>query len=653
MIKVGLLVVAGGRGSRLGADRPKQYLDCAGRPLLVHTLEALAASFPFRRVKVVIHPDDRALYDQTIAHLTPGAAAALGAPAIGGATRQQSVLAGLEALDAAKPDIVLIHDAARPFPSAALIGRAIEAAERHGAAAPGTAMSDTVKQVDSDGRVLATPPRSTLEGRADAAGLPLSPDPRGASARRRGRRRRPHRRRRGRRMGGRAGLRVRRRSLQPQGDHHAGPDAAEARLDGRARARRGSARASTSTPSRPATPCGSAAFAFPIRAAQRPFRRRRRLHALADALYGALAEGDIGQHFPPSDPQWKGAASKIFLAHAAERVRARGGAIVHLDATLICEAPKIGPHREAMRARIAEIAGRRCRPGRGQGDDQREARLHRPRRGHRLPRDRDGAAALDRRLRSANRAPRIRDPIWVFLARRRFAAKILNFGVGFPWISLDVTTRIETYEWVIRDFRSKFLPRAFSEGRYAEPRARIFQRRKGRLGHGATLTHFLIFCNRVHALIALAVGARRIAVRRRRGRACPRDKPGHDRERGSGTATGRPDRRPTLRATLPSGPRCFSRLVVDLLQPVDRRRDTLEARLQLQRQELRIVARLVQVAAVEPQAPPAASASTRCAARPPTGPGSFMVSEPRPQTLPTLSAISWPQMSATQPFIEP
>ena len=81
------------------------------------------------------------------------------------------------------------------------------------------------------------------------------------------------------------------------------------------------------------------------------------LHALADALYGALAEGDIGQHFPPSDPQWKGAASKIFLAHAAERVRARGGAIVHLDATLICEAPKIGPHREAMRARIAEIAG--------------------------------------------------------------------------------------------------------------------------------------------------------------------------------------------------------------------------------------------------------------------------------------------------------
>jgi 2-C-methyl-D-erythritol 4-phosphate cytidylyltransferase/2-C-methyl-D-erythritol 2,4-cyclodiphosphate synthase len=81
------------------------------------------------------------------------------------------------------------------------------------------------------------------------------------------------------------------------------------------------------------------------------------LHALADAIYGALAEGDIGAHFPPSDPQWKGAASHIFLAHAADRVRARGGFITHLDATLICEAPKVGPHRDAMRARVADIAG--------------------------------------------------------------------------------------------------------------------------------------------------------------------------------------------------------------------------------------------------------------------------------------------------------
>jgi 2-C-methyl-D-erythritol 4-phosphate cytidylyltransferase/2-C-methyl-D-erythritol 2,4-cyclodiphosphate synthase len=81
------------------------------------------------------------------------------------------------------------------------------------------------------------------------------------------------------------------------------------------------------------------------------------LHALADALYGALGDGDIGAHFPPSDPRWRGAASSVFLSHAAGRVRARGGIVAHLDATLVCEAPKIGPHREAMRARIAEISG--------------------------------------------------------------------------------------------------------------------------------------------------------------------------------------------------------------------------------------------------------------------------------------------------------
>ena len=102
-IKVALLVVAAGRGRRLGAERPKQYLNCAGRPLIAHTLEALAAGWPFSAVTIVIHPDDRALYDDATAHLTPAAAAALGPPAIGGETRQQSVLAGLEALVPAAP----------------------------------------------------------------------------------------------------------------------------------------------------------------------------------------------------------------------------------------------------------------------------------------------------------------------------------------------------------------------------------------------------------------------------------------------------------------------------------------------------------------------------------------------------------------------
>ena len=354
--KVALLVVAGGRGVRLGADRAKQYLDCAGRPLIVHTLEALAASFPFRATIVAIHADDRALYDQAIGLLTASAAEALQAPAIGGATRQQSVLAGLEALAPAKPDIVLIHDAARPFPSVELVARAIEAAERHGAAAPGTPLSDTIKQVDGGGRILATPARSGLRAvqtpqsfrfplilaahrRAAAAGVgDLTDD-----------------------------VAVAEWAGAPAHVFEGDPanikvttmrdlSAIEARLT----ANSGETRVGQGFDVHAFAPgdhvwlCG---LRIPHTAALSGHSDADvGLHALADALYGALAEGDIGQHFPPSDPKWKGTASKVFLAHAAERVRARSGVIVHLDATLICEAPKIGPHREAMRARIAEIA---------------------------------------------------------------------------------------------------------------------------------------------------------------------------------------------------------------------------------------------------------------------------------------------------------
>ena len=321
--RVGLVVVAGGRGERLGADRPKQYLGCAERPLIVHTIEALAASFPFSAVTVVIGPGDRALYDEAVAHLTAGAAAALGPPAIGGATRQQSVLAGLEALAAAEPDIVLIHDAARPFPSATLVARAIEAGERCGAAAPGTAMSDTVKRVDVNGRVLSTPPRSALKAvqtpqafqfplilaahrRAAAAGVgDLTDD-----------------------------VAVAEWAGSPAYVFEGDPanikvttmqdlKAAEARL--------------APSPSETRVGQGFDVHAFApgdhvwlcgLRLAHSAALSGHSdadvgLHALADAIYGALAEGDIGQHFPPSDPQWKGMASKVFLAHAAERVRSR------------------------------------------------------------------------------------------------------------------------------------------------------------------------------------------------------------------------------------------------------------------------------------------------------------------------------------------
>jgi 2-C-methyl-D-erythritol 4-phosphate cytidylyltransferase/2-C-methyl-D-erythritol 2,4-cyclodiphosphate synthase len=355
--RIGLLVVAGGRGLRLGADRPKQYLNCAGRPLIAHTLEALAAGFPFSAITVVIRPDDRALYKEALADLKAEAAAAIGPPAIGGATRQQSVLAGLEALAAAEPEIVLIHDAVRPFPSPALIARAIEAAERHGAAAPGVPMSDTVKQVDLDGRVLATPPRSGLRAvqTPQAFRFPLILE--------------AHRRAAAAGVGDLTDdVAVAEWAGAPAYVFEGDPanvkvttmqdlKAAEARLT----ASFGETRVGQGFDVHAFAP-GDHVWLCGVRI---PHSARLSghsdadvgLHALADAIYGALAEGDIGQHFPPSDPQWKGAASKVFLAHAAERVRARGGVVVHLDATLICEAPKIGPHREAMRARVAEIAG--------------------------------------------------------------------------------------------------------------------------------------------------------------------------------------------------------------------------------------------------------------------------------------------------------
>ncbi len=354
---VALVVVAAGRGARLGAERPKQYLNCAGKPLIAHTLEALAAAWPFSAVTVAIHADDRALYDEALAYLSPAARAAIGPPAIGGATRQQSVLAGLEALAAAKPDLVLIHDAARLFPSSGLVARAVEAAEAHGAAAPGTPLSDTVKQVDGQGRVLATPPRAALRAvqtpQAFRFVLILKAHRRAAAQ-------------------GVADLTddvaVAEWAGAPayvfEGDPGNGKvttmqdfSAAEARLAGAANETRVGQGFDVHAfaPGDHVWLCG---VKVPHdQALSGHSDADVALHALADAIYGALAEGDIGAHFPPSDPQWKGAASHVFLAHAAARVRARGGVIVGLDATLICEAPKIGLHREAMRARVAEIAG--------------------------------------------------------------------------------------------------------------------------------------------------------------------------------------------------------------------------------------------------------------------------------------------------------
>ncbi|MBM3551991.1 MAG: bifunctional 2-C-methyl-D-erythritol 4-phosphate cytidylyltransferase/2-C-methyl-D-erythritol 2,4-cyclodiphosphate synthase [Alphaproteobacteria bacterium] len=356
---IAILVVAGGRGARAGDGPPKQYRPIAGKTLLARTLHALHMAAPQAALKVVIHRDDVNDYAASAAELSPAEQLRLLPPAFGGATRQDSVRNGLEALAAeGAPDIVLIHDAARPFANAALIARAIEAAAIHGAAAPGVPLADTIKEIDGAGVVVATPERARLRAvqtpqsfrfdlilkahrAAAAGGRDYTDDAMIAEA---------------------AGAKV----------HIFEGDAANFKLT----TQQDFARAMELLKPFADLPDirmgqgydvhafgpGDAVFlggvAVPHTHGLAGHSDADVLsHAITDAILGALAEGDIGAHFPPSDPQWKGAASSIFLARACELVCARGGAIAHVDATIICEAPKIGPHRERIRESLATIMG--------------------------------------------------------------------------------------------------------------------------------------------------------------------------------------------------------------------------------------------------------------------------------------------------------
>ena len=351
-MKVHVLVVAAGRGLRFGGPTPKQWLDCAGAPLLSHTLDALAAAPGLAGLCVVIHPDDRPLYEAALAR-SPAAAPLALPPALGGETRQASVRNGLEALAPHAPDIVLIHDGARPFVSAALVARAIAAAERYGAAVPATDVTDTIKQIEGD-RIVASPDRASLRAvqtpqafRFDlilsahraAARADMTDD--AAVAEAAGHATHVF-------EGDPANFKVTTMSDLKAASERLGPALTDVRVG-----QGFDVHAFTE---------GDAVWLGGVRI---PHDRKLEghsdadvvLHALCDAIYGALGDGDIGHHFPPSEEKWRGAPSSIFLEHAAGRVRARGGKIAHLDVNLVCEAPRVGPHREAMRARIAEIAG--------------------------------------------------------------------------------------------------------------------------------------------------------------------------------------------------------------------------------------------------------------------------------------------------------
>lgn len=340
-MRTAVIIVAAGRGTRMGGEVPKQWQGLAGKPVLAHTLAAFAGM----QVLLVVHPDDRAR------------AEALGVPFVtGGATRDASVKAGLEALEGTGVEAVLIHDGARPLVSRALIGRLVAALEHHAGAAPALAVTDALWR-GAEGRVVGTQDRTGLYRAQTPQAFRFAPilaahraHPGGALddvevARA-------------------AGLDVAivegeetNLKLTFPGDFAR----AEAILKGREMDVRPQVRLGN----------GYDVHAFCegdhvwLCGVKVPHGKGLLghsdadvgMHALTDAIYGALAEGDIGRHFPPSDPQWKGAASHIFLSHAIGLARARGYELGNCDVTLVCERPKIGPHALAMQAELARIMG--------------------------------------------------------------------------------------------------------------------------------------------------------------------------------------------------------------------------------------------------------------------------------------------------------
>ena len=350
MPEVAAVVVAAGRGTRAGGDLPKQFRQIGGETLLRRSLAMFADHPAVGSVQPVINTEDDDLFRESARGIDTLA------PVPGGATRQASVLAGLEALAALKPAIVLVHDAARPFASPALISRAIEATARTGAAIPALPVTDTIKRVDAAGHVGETLDRAVLRlvqtPQAFAFDALLAAHRRAAKA-------------------GRddftddaalaewAGMTVGTFNGESGNIKITTPEDF-ARSEAMQFAALGDVRTGSGIDVHAFGP-GDHVIVGGVRIPHDKALTGHSdadvgLHALVDAILGALADGDIGSHFPPSDPQWRGASSDRFFTFAVERVAARGGRIAHLDLTIVCESPRIGPHRDAMRARIAGLA---------------------------------------------------------------------------------------------------------------------------------------------------------------------------------------------------------------------------------------------------------------------------------------------------------
>lgn len=350
-MKTTALIVAAGEGQRCGGSLPKQYQIIGGRPMLWHSVRTFLDHPAVDAVRVVMSPSHHALYNAALQGLD------IGEPVEGGATRQESVRKGLEALAEDGTERVLIHDAARPLVGAAVIGRVLEALTDHLAVIPVTPVVDTLKRVAGD-EVQETVAREELRAAQTPQGFhfryihglhtrygedaALTDD---AS------------------LAEHEGLEVHCVAGEERNRKMTTPEDmawAEAALRGPMQTR--------------------SAMGFDVHVFIEPRRQPVEvmicgvsvphdhqleghsdadvgLHALTDAVLGTLAAEDIGHHFPPDDPQWKGQDSAAFLRHALFMLKEAGGTLVHADVTIIGEAPKIAPHRTAMRTRLAEITG--------------------------------------------------------------------------------------------------------------------------------------------------------------------------------------------------------------------------------------------------------------------------------------------------------
>ncbi len=347
MARCAVLILAGGSGSRVGAGIPKQYLNLGGVAIIRRTVEVFLSHPTIDIVQVVIGAEDGDSCRAALAGLD------LPAPVTGGATRQDSGRKGLEALEKAAPDYVLIHDAARPFLDHAIIDRVIQALDQVSAVLPAVPVADTLKRgTGSPPTVIATVDRQNiwraqtpqgfrfgeiLAAHRAAAGLELTDDTAVAEN---------------------AGIAV---SLVPGTEENFKITTQEdlRRAERMATAKTGETRIGTGFDVH-AFGGGDRVILCGIeiphtQALEGHSDADVALHALTDAILGAIAEGDIGSHFPPSDPQWRGAPSRVFLEHAVSLVTDRNGSIGNIDLTIICEAPKVGPHRDAMRKSLSDI----------------------------------------------------------------------------------------------------------------------------------------------------------------------------------------------------------------------------------------------------------------------------------------------------------